>query len=42
MRIVWEEVLPRLKSVEIDGHVSGPLANVPGGPEQLPIRFVME
>jgi cytochrome P450 len=42
MRILWEELLPRLKSVEIDGDVKWTAANFVGGPKQLPIRYVME
>jgi hypothetical protein len=42
MRIVWEELLPRLKSVEIDGDVQWSAVRFVGGPKQLPIRLTME
>jgi cytochrome P450 len=42
MRILWEELLKRLKSVEFAGEPSFSEANFVGGPKRLPIRFVME
>jgi cytochrome P450 len=42
MRIFWEELLPRLKSVELSGQPKLTEANFVGGLKSLPIRFVME
>jgi cytochrome P450 len=42
MRILWEELLKRLKSVEIAGDPAFSEANFVGGPKRLPIRYVME
>lgn len=42
MRIFWEELLPRLKSVELAGEPKLTEANFVGGLKSLPIRYVME
>jgi cytochrome P450 len=42
MRIFWEELLPRLKSVELAGQAKLTEANFVGGLKSLPIRYVME
>jgi cytochrome P450 len=42
MRIFWEELLPRLKSVELAGQPKLTEANFVGGLKSLPIRYVME
>jgi cytochrome P450 len=42
MRIFWEELLPRLKSVEMSGQPRFTQANFVGGIKSLPIRYVME
>lgn len=41
MRILWEELLPRLESVELDGTPTRWLANFVCGPKSVPIRFRM-
>ena len=40
MRILWEELLPRLKSVELAGQAQLSEANFVNGPKKLPIRYV--
>jgi cytochrome P450 len=42
MRILWEELLPRLKSVELAGTPRLTEANFVSGPKTVPIRYVME
>ena len=42
MRILWEELLPRLKSVELAGQPRLVEANFVSGPKTVPIRFEME
>ncbi|MGA0603195.1 cytochrome P450 [Caulobacter sp. KR2-114] len=42
MRILWEELLPRLKSVELAGEAQLSEANFVNGPKKLPIRYVFE
>jgi cytochrome P450 len=42
MRIFWEELLPRLKSVEFAGEPKLSEANFVGGLKNLPIRYVMD
>ena len=42
MKIFWEELLPRLKSVELAGQPKLTEANFVGGFKSLPIRYVME
>jgi cytochrome P450 len=39
MRILWEELLPRLKSVELAGEAKLSQANFVNGPKTLPIRY---
>ncbi|WP_374471803.1 cytochrome P450 [Phenylobacterium sp.] len=41
MRILWEELLPRLKSVALDGEPAMSQAVFVNGPKRLPIRFEM-
>ena len=41
MRILFEELLPRLKSVEFDGQPTLTASNFVSGPKRLPIRFAM-
>jgi cytochrome P450 len=41
MGILWEELLPRLKSVELAGEPRRTVANFVGGPKRLPIRYRM-
>lgn len=39
MRVLWEELLPHLKSVELNGEPTRVAANFVSGPKFLPIRF---
>jgi cytochrome P450 len=39
MRVLFEELLPRLKSVELDGTPELSQAVFVNGPKRLPIRF---
>jgi cytochrome P450 len=41
MRILFEELLPRLESVELDGEPAMSSACFVNGPKRLPIRYVM-
>jgi cytochrome P450 len=41
MRILWEELLPRLDSIEIDGDPARFKSNFVCGPKSVPIRFGM-
>jgi cytochrome P450 len=41
MRILWEEMIPRLKSVELAGEPALSEAFFVNGPKRLPIRFEM-
>ena len=41
MRLLWEELLPRLHSVELAGKPSRTQANFVSGPKTVPIRFKM-
>ena len=41
MRILWEEMLPRLKSVELAGEAKLSEANFVNGPKALPIRYAL-
>ena len=41
MRVLWEELLPRLESVELDGQPTRSKANFVCGPKSVPIRFKM-
>ncbi|HEX8056185.1 MAG TPA: cytochrome P450 [Novosphingobium sp.] len=41
MRILFEELLPRLQSVELDGDAKMSAATFVNGPIRLPIRYVM-
>ena len=39
MRILWEELIPRLKSVELDGAAAMSQSVFVNGPKSVPIRF---
>jgi hypothetical protein len=41
MRILFEELLPRLKSVSFNGTPERAETNFVGGPKKLPIKFEM-
>ena len=41
MRLFWEELLPRLESVELDGKPRLSEANFVSGPKSVPIRYKM-
>jgi cytochrome P450 len=41
MRVLWEELLPRLQSVELAGKPTRTKANFVCGPKEVPIRFKM-
>ena len=41
MRLFWEELLPRLESVELDGTPKLSEANFVSGPKRVPIRYKM-
>jgi cytochrome P450 len=41
MRLFWEELLPRLESVELDGTPKLSEANFVSGPKRVPIRYRM-
>ncbi|MGH6992166.1 MAG: cytochrome P450, partial [Caulobacteraceae bacterium] len=41
MRILWEELLPKLESVTLAGEPSRSEGAFVGGPKRLPIRFEM-
>lgn len=41
MRVLWEELLPRLESVELDGEPRRMAANFVCGPKSVPIRYKM-
>ena len=41
MRILWEEMIPRLSSLEFAGEPTRAEAAFVGGPKRLPIRFAM-
>jgi cytochrome P450 len=41
MRILWEELLPRLKSVELAGKAKLSEANFVNGPKALPIKYAL-
>jgi len=41
MRILFEELLPRLKSIEFAGEAKLTASNFVSGPKTLPVRFVM-
>jgi cytochrome P450 len=42
MRILFEELLPRLKSIALDGEVKMTQASFVNGPKKLPIRFELD
>ena len=42
MRVLWEELLPHLKSVELDGEVKLTNSNFVCGAKSVPIRFELE
>jgi cytochrome P450 len=39
MRILWEELLPHLASVELAGEARLSEANFVNGPKKLPVRY---
>jgi len=39
MRILFEELLPRLKSLELDGEPKMSQSTFVNGPKTLPVRF---
>jgi cytochrome P450 len=41
MRILWEELLPRLKSIELAGEAKLSEANFVNGPKKLPVRYTL-
>ena len=41
MRILFEELIPRLQSLELAGEPAMSYGNFVGGPKRLPIRFTM-
>jgi len=41
MRILWEELLPRLKSIELNGEPKRTVANFVCGPKSVPVRYRM-
>ncbi|MFI4935166.1 MAG: cytochrome P450 [Caulobacterales bacterium] len=41
MRILWEELIPRLKSLELAGEPAMAVGNFVSGPKRLPIRYAM-
>jgi cytochrome P450 len=41
MAIFFEELLPRLKSVQLAGHPKRTITNFVGGPKSLPLRCEM-
>jgi cytochrome P450 len=41
MRILWEELLPRLDSIEWDGEPKNTVANFVCGPKAVPVRYKM-
>lgn len=41
MRILWEELLPRLKSVELGGRAQLSEASFVNGPKKLPLRYAL-
>jgi cytochrome P450 len=41
MRIFWEELLPRLQSLELAGEPALTSANFVGGPKHVPVRYKM-
>lgn len=41
MRVLWEELLPHLKSVELAGTPSRTISNFVCGPKHVPIRFTV-
>jgi len=41
MRLFWEELLPRLEHIELDGEPARMRANLVCGPKSLPVRFRM-
>ncbi|MEJ0046481.1 MAG: cytochrome P450 [Rhodospirillales bacterium] len=42
MRALWEELLPRLQSVELDGEPANMDSSFVCGPKRVPIRYVMQ
>ena len=42
MRILFEELLPRLESIELDGEPAMMQAMFVNGPKRLPVRYTMK
>ena len=42
MRIFFEELLPRLKTLELNGQPKRTITNFVGGPKSVPIRFALD
>ena len=42
MRLLWEELLPRLESLQLDGTPTRTIANFVCGPKTLPIRYKLQ
>ena len=42
MRILWEELLPRLKTVEMSGDGKLTQSNFVSGPKSVPVRFTLD
>ncbi|HTZ69918.1 MAG TPA: cytochrome P450 [Acetobacteraceae bacterium] len=42
MRILWEELLPRLRRVALDGQPENTVATFVSGPKSVPIRYEMQ
>ncbi len=42
MRLLWEAILPRLKSLELNGTPTRMVANFVSGPKSVPVRFIPE
>jgi cytochrome P450 len=41
MRILWEELFPHLKSIELAGTPQRTISNFVCGPKHVPIRFTL-
>ena len=39
MRLLWEELLPRIASIELNGEPTRSVSNFVCGPKSVPIRF---
>jgi cytochrome P450 len=41
MRVLWEELLPHLANVDLDGPPERTISNFVCGPKHVPIRFAV-